>query len=68
MRELLADFDGILLTGSPSNVEPHRYSGPPSDPGTLHDAQRDATTLPMIPHVDRRRACRCWRSAAASRR
>src|SRR6185295_13976501 len=42
---------GILLTGSPSNVEPHRYSGPPSDPGTLHDAHRDATTLPMIPHV-----------------
>jgi putative glutamine amidotransferase len=51
MRELLADFDGILLTGSASNVEPHRYSGPPSDPGTLHDAARDATTLPLIPHV-----------------
>ena len=50
-RELLADFDGILLTGSPSNVEPHHYSGPASDPGTLHDAQRDATTLPMIPQV-----------------
>jgi putative glutamine amidotransferase len=51
VRELLADFDGILLTGSPSNVEPHHYSGPPSDPGTLHDAYRDATTLPLIPHV-----------------
>jgi putative glutamine amidotransferase len=51
VRDLLADFDGILLTGSPSNVEPHRYSGPPSDPGTLHDAFRDATTLPLIPHV-----------------
>lgn len=51
VRELLADFDGILLTGSPSNVEPHRYSGPPSDPGTLHDAYRDSTTLPLIPHV-----------------
>jgi putative glutamine amidotransferase len=50
-RELLADFDGILLTGSPSNVEPHHYSGPPSDPGTLHDSFRDATTLPLIPHV-----------------
>jgi putative glutamine amidotransferase len=50
-RELLADFDGILLTGSPSNVEPHRYHGPASDPGTLHDAFRDATTLPMIPQV-----------------
>lgn len=51
VRELLTDFDGILLTGSPSNVEPHHYSGPPSDPGTLHDAYRDATTLPLIPHV-----------------
>jgi putative glutamine amidotransferase len=50
-RELLSDFDGILLTGSVSNVEPHRYSGPPSAPGTLHDADRDATTLPMIPRV-----------------
>lgn len=50
-HELLADFDGILLTGSPSNVEPHRYNGPASDPGTLHDAYRDATTLPMIPRV-----------------
>src|SRR5688500_345484 len=50
-HELLADFDGILLTGSPSNVEPHRYNGPASAPGTLHDAYRDATTLPMIPQV-----------------
>jgi putative glutamine amidotransferase len=51
VRELLADFDGILLTGSPSNVEPHRYNGPASDAGTLHDSYRDSTTLPMIPHV-----------------
>lgn len=51
LDELLERFDGILLTGSPSNVEPHRYSGPPSEAGTLHDAFRDATTLPMIPRV-----------------
>ncbi len=50
-RELLADFDGILLTGSPSNVAPHYYGGAASEPGTLHDAHRDATTLPMIPRV-----------------
>lgn len=50
-RELLTDFDGILLTGSPSNVAPHYYGGVASDPGTLHDAWRDATTLPMIPRV-----------------
>ena len=51
LDELLTYFDGILLTGSASNVEPHRYSGPPSAPGTLHDPYRDATTLPLIPKV-----------------
>ena len=50
-HELLAEFDGILLTGSPSNVEPHRYRGPASEQGTLHDPARDSTTLPMIPRV-----------------
>ena len=51
LDELLASLDGILLTGSPSNVEPQRYSGPASDPGTWHDPHRDATTLPLIPHA-----------------
>ena len=49
--ELLATLDGILLTGSPSNVEPTHYAGPASDPDTLHDPHRDATTLPLIPRV-----------------
>ena len=49
LQEWLDRFDGILFTGSPSNVEPHRYQGPPSDPDTWHDPERDATTLPMIP-------------------
>jgi putative glutamine amidotransferase len=48
IAELLVHLDGILFTGSPSNVEPHRYNGQPSAPGTLHDAARDATTLPLI--------------------
>ena len=48
MDELLDRLDGILFTGSPSNVEPHHYQGPPSAPGTLHDPARDATTLPLI--------------------
>jgi len=51
LDELLSRLDGILLTGSPSNVEPHRYSGPDSDPDTLHDPHRDETTLPLIPRV-----------------
>ncbi len=49
IREWLDSFDGILFTGSASNVEPHRYQGPPSDEGTWHDPARDSTTLPLIP-------------------
>lgn len=45
---VLERFDGLLFTGSPSNVEPARYDGPPSADGTLHDPERDATTLPLI--------------------
>ena len=46
--DLLARVDGLLFTGSPSNVEPHLYGGSPSAEDTLHDAQRDASTLPLI--------------------
>jgi len=46
--DLLATVDGLLLTGSVSNVEPRHYGGAPSAPGTLHDPARDATTLPLI--------------------
>jgi putative glutamine amidotransferase len=49
--QLLETFDGLLLTGSESNVEPYHYGGPASAPGTLHDANRDATTLPLIPRA-----------------
>lgn len=48
---LLSRCDGLLFTGSPSNVEPHHYGGPASEPGTLHDPNRDATTLPLIPRA-----------------
>ncbi|QDF67251.1 gamma-glutamyl-gamma-aminobutyrate hydrolase family protein [Shewanella sp. SNU WT4] len=48
MVELLNLVDGLLFTGSPSNVEPHHYQGIPSSPGTLHDPLRDATTLPFL--------------------
>ena len=49
--ELLASVDAILFTGSPSNVEPRRYSGEPSRAGTLHDPERDTTTLALIPRA-----------------
>jgi putative glutamine amidotransferase len=45
---LIERLDGLLLTGSPSNVEPHHYLGPSSLPGTDHDPLRDRTTLPLI--------------------
>ena len=48
---LLERCDGVLLTGSASNVEPHHYEGAASEPGTWHDPERDATTLPLIPRV-----------------
>ena len=51
LPSLLEACDGLLLTGSASNVEPHHYGGPASEPGTLHDPNRDATTLPLIPRA-----------------
>ena len=45
---LLERLDGLLLTGSVSNVEPRWYGGPASEPGTLHDPDRDATTLSLV--------------------
>jgi putative glutamine amidotransferase len=51
LSTLLHECDGLLLTGSASNVEPHHYGGPASEPGTLHDPNRDATTLPLIPRA-----------------
>ncbi|MBI6550954.1 gamma-glutamyl-gamma-aminobutyrate hydrolase family protein [Pseudomonas sp. LY-1] len=48
IKDLLHYVDGLLFTGSPSNVEPFHYQGAPSAPGTAHDPQRDATTLPLL--------------------
>ena len=45
---LLARLDGIILTGSRSNVHPTFYDGPPHADGTPEDDKRDAMTLPLI--------------------
>ena len=45
---VLERLDGILFTGSPSNVEPHHYNGAPSVAGTRHDLARDRLTLPLL--------------------
>lgn len=46
--DLLAAVDGLLFTGSPSNVSPKRYGGPQPREGVLQDENRDATTLPLL--------------------
>lgn len=48
MLAVLDRLDGLLLSGSPSNVEPDRYGGGESLTPGRHDPARDATTLPMI--------------------
>lgn len=45
---LLDRLDGIVLTGSRSNVQPSLYGGPPHAAGTPEDPGRDGTTLPLI--------------------
>ncbi len=45
---LLGCLDGLVLTGSPSNVHPDHYGGPAPTSEEHDDLDRDATTLPMI--------------------
>jgi putative glutamine amidotransferase len=46
--ELLPHLDGLILTGSRSNVWPGFYDGPAHAEGTPEDRFRDDTTLPLI--------------------
>jgi putative glutamine amidotransferase len=48
IEALLDRLDGVLVTGSPSNVDPGHYGGPPPRPDNEADPARDATTLPLI--------------------
>jgi putative glutamine amidotransferase len=45
---LLALADGVLLTGSPSNVHPSHFGEDVHDPSLPLDPARDAWTLPLI--------------------
>jgi putative glutamine amidotransferase len=54
MTAVLDIVDGLLLTGSPSNVHPSEYGCEPLDAKILHDPARDATTLPLIREAVRR--------------
>lgn len=46
--DILASVDGLLFTGSPSNVAPRHYGGLAPREGVLQDEHRDATTLPLL--------------------
>lgn len=48
IHTLLRRLDGIILTGSRSNVQPELYGGPPHAEGTPEDEFRDGVTLPLI--------------------
>jgi putative glutamine amidotransferase len=48
VSDILARVDGLLLTGSPSNVAPKRYGGSEPREGVLQDDRRDATALDLI--------------------
>ncbi len=51
--DIIDRLDGLFLTGSPSNLEPHHYLGEASEPGTWHDPERDLAALALIPAVIR---------------
>jgi len=46
--EILENVDGLLLTGSPSNVAPRRYGGDPPRTGVMQDERRDETSLALL--------------------
>lgn len=48
MLAMLDRLDGLLLSGSPSNVEPAQYGAAEDHTPDRHDPERDATTLPLI--------------------
>jgi putative glutamine amidotransferase len=47
IRSIVGRLDGILLTGSPSNIAPHRYRGTEGGSGPF-DPARDETVLRII--------------------
>ena len=51
LDELLDLADGVMLTGSASNVHPSHFDEAVHDPSLPLDPVRDAWTLPLIPKV-----------------
>lgn len=48
VETLVARLDGIILTGSRSNVQPSLYDGPAHPDGTPEDTARDGMTMRLI--------------------
>ena len=48
LDDLVGKLDGLVLTGSPSNVHPERYGDAASEKAEPYDQARDAVTLPLI--------------------
>ena len=48
LDQLLDVVDGVMVTGSKSNVHPSLYGGDASEANGPYDPARDATTLPLI--------------------
>ena len=48
ISELLALVDGVMLTGSPSNVHPSHFDEAVADPSLPLDADRDLLTLALV--------------------
>jgi putative glutamine amidotransferase len=51
MDDLLDVADGVLLTGSPSNVHPQHFGEVVHDETLALDPERDRWTLPLIPRL-----------------
>ncbi|MBX7146430.1 MAG: gamma-glutamyl-gamma-aminobutyrate hydrolase family protein [Alphaproteobacteria bacterium] len=47
-KDLIRNLDGLMLTGSASNVNAKLYNGPQDRPDSPQDPDRDATTIPLI--------------------
>ncbi len=48
IASVLAHVDGLLFTGSPTNVHPSQYNSQKIKEETLEDQLRDSTTLPLM--------------------
>jgi len=48
VSQLLSLVDGVMLTGSPSNVHPSHFDQPVRDPSLPLDPERDSLTLTLV--------------------